>query len=394
MRLHEFEAANLFESFGIPVPRRGVAATVEEALRAADEIGYPVMLKAQVLVGSRGLAGGIRSVADPKELKEGAEKMLGAEIRGLPVRKLLVSEKAEIARELYIGVTVDTYSGKPVIVACTEGGVNIEEVARKSPEKIATVTVDPILGFYPFHAHVLLSRLGFSGPLFHACSEVILKLCRAFSSLDGLIAEINPLVVRPSGGLLAVDAVFEVDDSALGRIPYPLPDHHERIENPLERKGRAIGVTYVDLEGDVGIIATGAGLGMATMDIMMSRNMKPANFLETGGEITADQLYRCMELIMMKPGLRAVLINVYGGINPIEEGARGIARYLEAHAVKIPLVAKALGNRQKETWEILRSAGVHVATDTATEKAVARLGEILGEKSEREATDTAGDAEA
>jgi len=174
-----------------------------------------------------------------------------------------------------------------------------------------------------------------------------------------------------------VDAVLEVDDSALSRIPFPLPDRIDRIDNPLERRGREIGVTYVDLDGDIGLIASGAGLGMASMDIIGAK-MKPANFLETGGAITAEQLYKSMELIMMKPGLRGIFVNVYGGINPIHEGARGIARYIQEHSLKIPVVAKALGNRQEETWEILRSAGVHVVTAAATEEAVERLYELVG----------------
>jgi len=171
--------------------------------------------------------------------------------------------------------------------------------------------------------------------------------------------------------------VLEVDDSAIYRTKDRLPDRMERIENPMERRGRELGVTYVDLEGDIGLIASGAGLGMASMDII-GEKMKPANFLETGGGITEDLLYKCMDLIMMKSGLRAILINVYGGINPIHEGAKGVVRYIREHNLKIPIVAKALGNRQEETWEILRSAGVHVVTEAATEKAVARLFELVG----------------
>jgi len=173
--------------------------------------------------------------------------------------------------------------------------------------------------------------------------------------------------------------VLEVDDSALSRIRHPLPDRVDRIENPLERRGREIGVTYVDLDGDIGLISSGAGLGMASMDII-GEKMRPANFLETGGGITADLLYKCMDLVMMKPGLRGMLINVYGGINPIHEGAKGVVRYIEEHNVKIPIVAKALGNRQEETWEIFRSGGVHVVTDPATERAVERLYELVGPK--------------
>ena len=377
MRLHEYEALDIFEQNGIPVPRRGIAGTMHEALHVAGEIGYPVVLKAQVLVGGRGLAGGIRTASSPDELKEVAEALLGSDIKGLPVLKILVCEKVEIAKELYVGITVDGYSGKPIIVVSTEGGVLIEETARTSPEKIASLHIDPSFGYYAYQARSLLRMLGLKQQLITAWTDVIGQLYNVAMRYESLICEINPLVVLPNGGLLAVDAVLEVDDSALSRIRFALPDRVDRIENPLERRGREIGVTYVDLDGDIGIISSGAGLGMASMDII-GEKMKPANFLETGGGITADLLYRCMELIMMKPGLRAIFINVYGGINPIHEGAKGVVRYMKEHNIKIPIVAKALGNRQEETWEIFQSAGVHVVTEAATEKAVERLYEIVG----------------
>jgi succinyl-CoA synthetase beta subunit len=376
MRLHEYEALDIFEQVGIPVPRRGVAGTMHEALQVAGEIGYPVMLKAQVLVGGRGLAGGIKAASTPDELKEKAEELLNSEIKGLPVRKILVCEKAEIAKELYVGITVDGYSGKPVVVVSTEGGVRIEETARTSPEKIASIHVEPSFGYYPYQARTLLRMLGLKQQLITSWTDVIGKLYNIALRYEALISEINPLVVLPNGGLLAVDAVLEVDDSALSRVRFVLPDRVDRIENPLERRGREIGVTYVDLDGDIGLISSGAGLGMASMDIIGER-MKPANFLETGGGITADLLYRCMELVMMKPDLRALFINVYGGINPIHEGAKGVVRYIREHNVKIPIVAKALGNRQEETWEIFRSAGVHVVTEAATERAIDRLYELV-----------------
>lgn len=380
MRLHEFEALDIFESVGIPVPRRSVAGTVEEAVHVAREIGYPVMLKAQVLVGGRGLAGGIKTASTPEELEENASTLLSSEIKGLQVRKILVAEKAAITNELYVGITVDGYSGRPVILVSTEGGVRIEEVAKSSPEKLASVQVEPPFDFFPYQARALLRRLGLSQRLLLAWTDVISQLYAVFSRFEALIAEINPLAVLPNGGLLAADAVLEIDDSATPRIKHPLPDHVERIENPIERRGREIGVTYVDLDGDIGLIASGAGLGMASMDII-GEKMRPANFLETGGGITEDLLYKCMDLIMMKPALRAIFINVYGGINPIHEGAKGVVRYIKEHNLKIPIVAKALGNHQEETWEIFRSAGVHVVTDVATEKAVARLFELVGKGS-------------
>jgi succinyl-CoA synthetase beta subunit len=377
MRLHEYEALDIFEQNRIPVPRRAVASSMHEALQLAGEIGYPVMLKAQVLVGGRGLAGGIKVASTPDELKDLAEAMLTSEIKGLPVRKILVCEKVEIAQEFYLGFTIDSYSGKPVIVVSTEGGVLIEETARSAPEKIAAIHIEPTFGYYPYLARSLLRRLGLNQQLITPWSDVIGQLYNVALRYEALIAEINPLVVLPNGGLMAVDAVLEVDDSALSRVRLPLPDRIDRIENPIERRGREIGVSYVDLDGDIGLISSGAGLGMASMDIIGQR-MKPANFLETGGGITADLLYKCMELVMMKPDLRAIFINVYGGINPIHEGAKGVVRYIHEHKVKIPIVAKALGNRQEETWEIFQSGGVHVVTEAATEKAIDKLYELVG----------------
>ena len=377
MRLHEYEALDIFEKNGIPVPRRGIASTMHEALHVAGEIGYPVILKAQVLLGGRGLAGGIKTASSPDELKDEAEALLGSDIKGLPVLKLLVCEKVEIAKEIYLGFTIDGYSGKPVIVVSTEGGIFIEETARTAPEKIASYHIDPSFAFYPYQARALLRRLGISQKHITSWTDVIIQLYNVVMRYEALICEINPLVVLPNGGLIAVDAVLEVDDSAITRVRFPLPDRVERIDNALERRGREIGVTYVDLNGDIGLISSGAGLGMASTDII-GEKMKPANFLETGGGITADLLYKCMELIMMKPGLRAIFINVYGGINPIHEGAKGVVRYIQEHNLKIPIVAKALGNRQEETWEIFRSGGVHVVTEAATEKAINRLYELVG----------------
>jgi succinyl-CoA synthetase beta subunit len=371
---------DVFERSGIPVPQRGVAGTADEALKIAEKNGYPAILKSQVLVGGRGLAGGIQSAQTPEECRTTAKALLGTEIKGLPVREIMVCQKAAIEQELYLGITIDGYSGKPVVVASTQGGVLIEETARTSPDKIASLKIDPKFGFYPYQAVGLLRRAGFPGRLIQACADILVRLYRVFQRHEALIAEINPLAVLAGGGLMAVDAVLEIDDSAMFRVKKTLSLSPEgRVGNRLERKGKEIGVTYVDLDGDIGLISSGAGLGMASMDII-GHGMKPANFLETGGGITADLLYKCMDLILMKP-LRAVFINIYGGINPIHEGAKGIVRYIQEHGVTLPIVAKALGNHQEETWEILKSGGIHVVTEAATEKAVDRLAALLNPSS-------------
>lgn len=379
MRLHEYEAAEIFSNAGIPVPRQRVASSPGEALHIAGEIGYPVMLKVQVLVGGRGIAGGILTARDPDEVGSVSQTLLTMKVKGFPVRTLLVAGMEDVERELYLGVTIDGYEGKPVVVVSAEGGVSIEEAARKSPEKIASLHIEPAELLLPYQAREVLSRIELPVPLRIRCADILVRLYEVFRENDALIAEINPLGVRRDGEVVALDAVLELDDSALFRSHVSVPRKSAKIENDLERRGAEIGVTYVDLEGDIGIIASGAGLGMATMDIIGQR-YRPANFLETGGAITEELLYRSMELVMMKKGIRAVVINVYGGINPIHEGACGIARYIGEHSVTVPVITKALGNHQEETWNILRSAGVHVVTDVATEKVAERLYELLGEE--------------
>ncbi|SDT84927.1 succinate--CoA ligase subunit beta [Desulfobacula phenolica] len=376
MRLHEYEGAEIFEKFGIPVPRRGVVRTVEGALKMADEIGYPVVLKSQVLVGGRGLAGGIKVADSSDELEIMTDELLNMEIKGCRVKEIMISEKANIAKELYMAITIDGYSGKPIVVVSTEGGVHIEKTAKESSDKIASVKIDPKFGFYPYQAQKLLRQLNLSSKPLNACSDILVRLYKVFEKYEAIIAEINPLVILKNGGIVAVDAVLEIDDSAMFRLKKSLALPSEnRAGNSLENKGKEIGVTYVDLEGDIGLISSGAGLGMASMDIIGNK-LKPSNFLETGGGITADLLYKCMELIMMKD-LKAIFINIYGGINPIHEGAKGIVKYIKEHNLTIPIVAKALGNHQEETWEILKSGGVHVVTEAATETAVDKLIALL-----------------
>lgn len=376
MKLFEYEGNLLFRKEGIPAPEFELASTPQETVEKAKKIGLPVVVKAQVLSGGRYLAGGVQTADSAESIEKAAKHIFGLRISGYPVRQVMVAPKIDAVREFYIGVTLDEYHNVPVIILSAEGGVSINKVAVDRPEAVVTRSVSITEGLLPSMAKQMCHEVGLSGHDLSLVSGIIVTLFRLFRKYDALIAEINPLVQTAEGNFLALDSKIEIDDSSLYRHKDLNLSPIDRIVNPLERRGREIGVTYVDLDGDIAVIASGAGLGMASVDII-SQRMKPANFLETGGAITADLMYKVMDLITQKKGLKAIFINVYGGINPIHEGAKGIVQYIKEHNITLPVVAKALGNHEEETWEILRSAGVHVVTDVSTEQAVEKLAEVL-----------------
>ena len=380
MRLYEYEGVELFRRENISVPNYALADTTEEALESAIEIGLPVVLKAQVLAGGRYLAGGVKTVNSLEDVEKEANRILASQIRGLPVNRIMVSDSVEVAREFYLGITVDDYRGYPLAILSAEGGVSINRIAQEHSEAVVTRSISISRGLELSQARRMCRDVGLSGKNLAEVSAVLTSLYGVFHNYDALVAEINPLVRTRKGTYLALDSKVEIDDSSLYRHKDLNLSQEGRINNPLERKGREIGVSYLELEGDIAIIASGAGLGMATMDII-GRKMSPANFLETGGAITADLLYKVMDLVIQKEGVRAIFINVYGGINPIDEGAKGVVRYIKEHDVKIPIVARALGNRQEETWEIFRQQGVHVVSGISTEEGVEELARLLGERS-------------
>jgi len=381
MRLHEHEAARLFQQAGVPVPPFVVARTADEAVAALSRVQLPVAIKAQVLVGARGKAGGIAFATTPDEVREKVSTILGGSVRGLTVESVMVARKVPIARELYAGVTIDPAAGGIAVILGTAGGIAVEETAKAQPEALYRRIVVPPDELRGHEARALANEAGLRGELMVRVGDVLASLFRVFRKADAMIAEINPLIVTPEEAIWAADAVLEVDDSALFRHPELPADPLARMEHPLEREARKMGVSYVDLDGDIGIICSGAGLGMATMDIVGER-LRPANFLETGGGITEELMYKVTHLVLRKPRLRGLLINLYGGINPIHEGAKGVVHALREKQATgwkpIPVVAKALGNRQEETWATLAEGGVTVVTDITTEAAVDALCARLG----------------
>ena len=380
MRLHEYEAEEIFLKYGINIPQGGLAKTPEEAKQIAADIGVPVVLKSQVLVGGRGKAGGVKIVDDLNVVERVADEILKLKIKGYKAEGVLVLKKVEIKKEIYLGVTIDGTSGIPVIMLCSEGGVEIEEVAHRNPEKISKLPVNPLQNLYPYQVINVVKKIGLTGKALMEIVNIVTKFYQVFKEYDSLIAEINPLVITEDNEICCVDAVLQVDDSALFRHPEL---NKRKLSSMNERDKRLLrkGATFVKLDGNIGLICSGAGLAMATMDMIKDYPpLSPANFLETGGGITSELMVDCMELVLEQPGLKAVFINLYGGINPIHEGAKGIAKVVKEKKVNIPIVAKALGNRQEETWKTLEEVGVHVIKESETQKAVKFLAELLGVK--------------
>lgn len=376
MKLYEFEGNDLLRREGIPVPDYALAASPQEAREGAEKLGLPVVVKAQVLTGGRWLAGGVQAARSLEQVEEVSRRILDLSIRGWPVRQLMIVPEVDSVREFYLAVTIDEYHGTPVAILSAAGGVSVNLIVQERPEEVASRYIPISKGLLPSEAMRMCRGVGLRGADVSRVADMLSALYRVFRNYDALIAEINPLVRTSKGDYLALDAKVEIDDDSLYRHPELNLSLDSRIPNPLERRGREIGVSYVELDGDIAIVASGAGLGMASMDII-SRQMRPANFLETGGAITAELMYNVMELVLRKEGIRAVFINVYGGINPIHEGAMGIVHYMKEHQLTIPVVAKALGNHQEETWDIFRNNGVHVVSDVSTEKGVEQLARLL-----------------
>ena len=382
MKLHEYQSKRLFAAHGVPIPGGDVAASPEEARRIAEELGGTVVVKSQVLVGGRGKAGGIRLAHTPDEAEAVARDILGMEIKGLPVRKVLLDEAADIQQEIYLGIVVDRANRRPVMMASSEGGVEIEEVARSNPDAIKKVTIDPFLGLRGYQTLALAKGIGLADEHRRAFGRIARGLYAAFLAYDASLAEINPLIVTAGGELLAVDGKMVLDDNGLFRHPDLAQMRDVDEETPTEREAREAGLSYVQLDGQIGCMVNGAGLAMATMDIIKHFGSSPANFLDIGGGAKAERVATALRLILADPNVQAVLFNIFGGITRCDEVARGIIAAFEAVKPTVPLVARLVGTNEVEGRAILDASGYRLITATslaeAAQKAVAAARGELG----------------
>ncbi len=372
MKLHEYQSKNLFARFGVPIPAGKVATTPQEAYEIAKEIGGPVVVKAQVLVGGRGKAGGVKLAQTPEEAEQRASEILGMSIKGLTVKKVLVDRASEIKSEIYLGVTNDRAARRAVIIASAAGGVDIEEVAATTPEKIIRTHVDPFLGLTSYQAMDIANAIGLPRAYWKDFGKIAAGLYRCYVANDATLAEINPLIIDGESTLLAVDGKMVIDDSALFRHPDLAEMRDLDEEAPAETRARQAGLSYIKLDGEIGCMVNGAGLAMATMDMIKLFGGEPANFLDIGGGATAEKVAEALRIILEDPNVKCVLVNIFGGITRGDEVARGIVAALEEVKPSVPMVARIVGTNAEEGRAILAQANMITATmlAEAAQKAV------------------------
>jgi succinyl-CoA synthetase beta subunit len=380
MDLLEYQGKQLFARHDVPVPTGVPARSVDEAVNAADEVGYPCVVKAQVKIGGRGKAGGIRVAQDRAEAEAHARAIIGMDIRGLTVHEVWVEAASDIASEYYASIVFDRSARRPLVLLSTRGGVDIEEVAAESPEAIARLHVDPLLGFQDFHARRLAFDAGVDADVVRGVGELLHRLYAAFVAEDAMLVEVNPLIVTGDRRVMALDAKVTLDDNALFRHPDNAELRDVSAEDPQERMAAERGLTYVKLDGNIGILGNGAGLVMSTLDVVAQAGGRPANFLDAGGGSRADAIVDAVEVILANPNVSAVLFNIFGGITRCDEVARGLVEAFGRVDVTVPFVVRLDGTNDEEGRRILAEAGlpgVHV--EKTMLGAAARVVELAGE---------------
>jgi succinyl-CoA synthetase beta subunit len=357
MDLYEYQGKQLFKQFGIPVSDGRLATTPEEARRAAEALGGPVVVKAQVLTGGRGKAGGVKLADDPADAEQKAKDIIGLDIRGHVVEKVWIETASDIAKEYYLSVTFDRGAKQPLFMFTMQGGVEIEEVAANDPDALVRLHVDPLEGYQPWIARRLVygARVDDPGEQ-KQIAAIVEQLYRCFVECDAMLTEINPLIVTPAGEVKALDSKFTVDDSALYRHPDIAEFRDTSAADPLESFAREKGVTYVKLDGDVGILGNGAGLSMSTVDVVVVAGGRPANFCDLGGGGSAEGVVDALEVITRDPQVKSIFFNIFGGITRCDEVARGILEALDRMQIDVPIVVRLDGTNAEEGRRILAEA--------------------------------------
>jgi len=377
MNIHEYQAKEILARFGVPVPRGRVATMPEEAYAAAKEMGFPCVIKAQIHAGGRGKGGGVKLAKNAEEARELAGKMIGMNLvthqtgpKGKEVKRVLVEQGCDIKSELYLGVALDTALSRPSVVACAEGGVEIEEVAKRSPEKIVREAIDPAVGLLPFQVRRVAYRLGLPEDKVKLLLPFLQGLVKAYMDCDCTLVEINPLVITVDGSLLALDAKMNFDDNALVRQPQIAALRDTDEEDPKELEASKYSLSYIALNGNIGCMVNGAGLAMATMDIIKLFGGEPANFLDVGGGADKEKVAQAFRIILADERVQGVLVNIFGGIMKCDIIAEGIVEAASKMGVKVPLVVRLHGTNVEKGKKILSESNLAIiSADTMTEAA-------------------------
>jgi succinyl-CoA synthetase beta subunit len=370
MNVHEHQAKGLLAKYGVSVPKGHPAFTVDEAVKGAEELGGPVyVVKAQIHAGGRGKGGGVKVVKSVEDVKAEAERMLGMTLvthqtgpEGKEVGRLYVEDGCDIARELYISMLVDRGVGRVTVMASTEGGMDIEEVAEATPEKIHTIVLDPLVGMSGFQARRIAFALGMEGKQIGSAVKLLQSLYQAFNDLDASMIEINPLVVTGAGDVMALDAKMNFDDNALFRHPDIEALRDVTEENPVEREAEEAELNYVALDGEIGCMVNGAGLAMATMDIIKLNGAEPANFLDVGGGADKDRVIKAFKIILSDPSVKAILVNIFGGIMRCDIIAEGVVAAAKEVGLSVPLVVRLEGTNVEQGKEIMANSGIDIVS--------------------------------
>ena len=374
VNIHEYQAKEIFRSHGVPIPEGDIATTPEQAEALAKKFGGTVVVKAQVHAGGRGKAGGVKLAKNPKEAREIAEKILALTIKDLPVQKVLVTPAADIVTEAYVGVIIDRASKRATFMVSPAGGIDIEEVAAKTPEKLRKLAVDPRYGLQAYEAMELGFFLYDDVKQVRAAAKIMQQLYAAFVASGSSLAEINPLVTTPDGKVLALDAKMVIDDNELDRKPELAALRDESAEAPSEVEARNANLTFIKLDGNVGCIVNGAGLAMATMDLVKYYGGEPANFLDIGGSSNPEKVVAALKIITADPSVKAILFNIFGGITRTDDVANGIVTATRKTPLKVPIVIRLTGTNEEIAVKILEDNGFTALTDM--DEAVQRAVEL------------------
>ncbi len=361
MKIHEYQAKEIFAEAGIPIPRGKAASTVAEVVSIAEEFGRPVMIKSQVHVGGRGKAGGIKYAENVEAARGWAEKILGMDIKGLTVKKVLVTEAADISSESYVGIIIDRAQKRPVIMVSAAGGIDIEEVAAKTPEKIIKLAVDPVTGLKSYQARDLAMKLYSDFSMVRQATDIIMKLYDVYWKADASLVEINPLITTPEGKVVALDAKINIDDNGLYRQKQIAAMRDLDSEDPAEVEAREGDLSFVKLNGNIGCIVNGAGLAMATMDLVKYYGGDPANFLDIGGSSNPLKVLTAMRIILRDTNVKSILINIFGGITRCDDVANGIVMAYDELKPAIPIVVRLTGTNEDKAKEILKKVNLESA---------------------------------